>query len=139
MMFPIVMLGLIVVGYIFAALRTGTVRSVAMGSRIETLHSRLSPQEVYARLTAGVSGFHMDDADPQAQIVLLSTKPTFATWGFFYPVMISESPNGGTELRISIRSKLIQWGPLVTRWHRKCSSAVDLQINGELPSARVVG
>lgn len=143
MALPVVLIALIVFGYVFAATRTGTVHSVPLGARRLTVVSSLAPQEIIARLRAGVEGFEAEHADPAIGAVLLSSRPTLATWGFFYPVLVSEAADGTSRVEIGISSKLFQWGPLVTRWHHRCRDAVERAVGdqlglGELPTARVV-
>ncbi|HET6613190.1 MAG TPA: hypothetical protein VFG83_14430 [Kofleriaceae bacterium] len=136
---------LIIVGLMLAIAlaRKGRIRSLQMGGRMLTLESQLDPNAVYDRVAGGVDVFAVEDRDPQTHVVLLSTKPTLATWGFFYPVVVAARPGGGTIIQVGIKSRLFQAGPLVTKWHNKCLKAIDQAVNGSahgdnLPAARVV-
>lgn len=123
---------------LIAYLRRGTVASVTIGARVLSFESERAPTEVFGHLVNGAGKFAHADSDTQARMIVLETKPTFATWGFFYPVEITERPGGGSVVRIGIRSRVIQWGPLVTKWHRQCKMACERAVNAELPKARVV-
>ncbi|WP_208325965.1 hypothetical protein, partial [Amycolatopsis arida] len=52
-----------------------------------------------------------------------SSRPTAFTWGFFYPVVVS-AEGTGARVEIGIKPKVFQYGPLVTRAHRKLAHAV---------------
>lgn len=124
---------------LIAFLRRGTVASQPMGSRIETFTTAMEPDAVFDTVARGFYPFKHEDSDRAARAIVLATSPTFATWGFFFPVHIEARPGGGSIVRVGIRSKLFQWGPLVTRWHLKCTRAIEQAVNAELPAARVVG
>lgn len=128
MLLFILTIALMIAGYSYTWARTGTLQTVPLGSRFESFNSELSPAEVVERLAAGVPGFAIDDVDRDDTAVLLSTKPTFATWGFFYPVHVAADGRGGSEITVGIKSKLFQFGPLVTKWHRQCLLAVQTTV-----------
>lgn len=135
-----IIIGLMVV---IAFSRKGTIHSIPMGGRMSTFESPLDPDEVFARLASGVGTFKVEDRDPQTRSILLTTKPTLATWGFFYPIAITHNPGGGATIHIGIQSRLFQYGPLVTKWHKKCARAIEQTINDALidqqfPTARIV-
>lgn len=120
--------------------RRGRVGSQRIGSRCETFTSPLDAAAVFEVLSRGLPPFRCEDADAGSLQIVLGSNPTFATWGFFYPVEIEALPGGdGSIVRVGINSKLIQWGPLVTRWHLKCLGAIRDAVTAKLPSARVVG
>jgi hypothetical protein len=124
---------------LIAFTRRGSVASVRLGGRVETFHSPLDPDAVFAVIARGVHPFKHEDSDAGSRLIVLGSNPTFATWGFFYPISIDPAPAGGSVVRVGIQSKVFQWGPLVTRWHHKCKSEIERAVNAELPSARVVG
>jgi len=129
-------------GLVIAYTRTKTLQGTTMGSKTLTIHSNLPVAEAYKRLCNGVGKFAVADANESRQAVLLTTKPTFATWGFFYPVFIVQS-QAGCQLTVGIRSRLFQVGPLVTRAHKECVAAIEIQLGSpsigqDLPSAQVV-
>ena len=101
--------------------RKGRIAKVAMTSRRIVLHTAAPPNVVFHWIAQYCPhGYAVDDADPAHGIVLLSSKPTLTTWGFFYPVVISVEGTG-SRVDLGIRSKLFQVGPLVTRAHQKAA------------------
>lgn len=136
--FLITTVGVVGVFLLVAYLRRGTVASVRMGARVHEVETELAPDAAFAQLIRGVGTFQHADSDPATRAILLQTNPTFATWGFFYPISIQPGPRGGSRIRIGIKSKVIQWGPLVTKWHEQCRAACERAVKAELPKARVV-
>lgn len=135
-LFPLIVVGIFL---LIAYTRSGRVDKFPMTKREILFTSQLEPQMLISQITKGVGEFKVEDADAENGLVLLTTKPTFGTWGFFYPVEISAQPGGGSIVRIGIKSRVIQIGPLVTKWHKKCAAAVEHATGTELPTARVVG
>jgi hypothetical protein len=70
------------------------------------------------------SGYKVDDIANPGWRIILSDSPTFTSYGFFYPVYMSPQPNGGTLVEVGIKSKAIQWGPIVTRKHEQCFNGI---------------
>lgn len=104
--------------------RKGSVATIAMTKRRIVLHSAAPPQAVYAWITQYCpSGYSVEDHDPARGIVILSSRPTAFTWGFFYPIAVYPE-DGGTRVDLGIKSKLFQYGPLVTRTHRTLAHAL---------------
>jgi len=133
--FPYIVVALaLVAAIIFASGRKGSVASTRLGTRRLELHLPIEPAAAFALLT-GMSGrYKVDDSDAASRIVILSSRPTFATWGFFYPIIV-HAAGTGSRLEIGIRSKLVQGGPLVGRAHKHCVAAIEeLTV---LPVARV--
>jgi hypothetical protein len=110
---------LIIVVQVVGYTRKGSVATVPMTTRRIALHSTAPPAVVYTWLTQHQpTGYSIDDTDPARGIVILSSPPRSFDLGFFYPTMIH--PEGtGTGIEVGIKSKVIQYGPLVTRAHRK--------------------
>ena len=130
-LFPVIV-GLLAVGgvgIVFAYTRSATVDSAGLTKKLITIESSLSPAEVFERLESGVGKFALEDADRARGLVVLTTKPTFATWGFFYPVHLAQSGDGST-VTVGIRSRLVQFGPLVGLAHRQCATAIKQQLAG---------
>jgi hypothetical protein len=48
---------------------------------------------------------------------------THVAWGFFYPAVVY-ADSAGTRVDLGIKSKVFQYGPLVTRAHRKLAHAL---------------
>ncbi|MDI5977902.1 hypothetical protein [Amycolatopsis magusensis] len=114
--------------------RKGSVAAIAMTARRIGLHTAAPPDMVYAWLTQhGPAGYSVDDAAAVRGIVILSSRPTGFTWGFFYPAVI-HAEGAGTRVDLGIKSKLFQYGPLVTRAHRKLAHAL-----GSLTQSHIEG
>jgi hypothetical protein len=122
------------VGYAIAFSRKGKVASTTMGSRQTEIHTQASPDQAFAAIAAIGRPYSVDDRDPGAKIVVLSSPVTFFTWGFLYPVFI-HAEGTGSRIQIGCQSKFIQMGPLVTNAHRKCVAAIEQSLS--LPTARV--
>ena len=63
--------------------------------------------------------------------LLLADGMSFSSWGFYYPVDLTARPDGGTEVSVGIRSKAIQWGPLVTRAQKKMVEQLQALVEGK--------
>lgn len=69
-------------------------------------------------------------ADEGLKRVILADGMGWTSWGFYYPVDFVARHDGGTDINIGIRSKAIQFGPLVTRAHGKTLEAVRSIVEG---------
>lgn len=79
------------------------------------------PAEAYraiANLGPGYKFSVARSSEPMKRL-LLADGMGFSSWGFYYPVDLAARADGGTDVSIGIRSKAIQWGPLVTRAQKK--------------------
>lgn len=128
---PLVFAG---VGYLVAFLRKGSVRGAHLGSRRLEVHTPADPAAAYERIRALRGKFQADDFDPNAKIVVLASSVSFGSWGFFYPVFI-HAAGSGARIEIGIHSKFVQFGPIVSKWHRQCAAAIEEALS--IPMARV--
>lgn len=125
----------LVVGYIIAFTRKGSVKTTALGSRTKTTFSPANAATVFDRIASiAEPRLKVDDKDPATKRLVLSAPVTFFTWGFLFPVYLHDTGNG-TSIEVGCHSKLIQWGPLVSRAHNLCIAAIDAALS--VPSARV--
>ena len=132
--FFLVLLVVIGVGYFIAFTRKGKVASATIGSRRLEVRSAADPATVFQRLALMKGPITVDDKDPNANILVLSSSVTLFTWGFLYPVLLH--PEGtGTRIEIGCHSKFIQLGPLVSKAHRQCAEAIELMLS--VPEARI--
>jgi len=131
--FAVIPMAMVIIGLVVAFTRKGSVRTASIGSRRHEVLTQADPQTVYDRLLALGGKYKVDDADPQAKMLVLSSSPTFATWGFLYPVYIHAEPHG-TRVELGIASKFIQFGPLVGRAHNQLKEAIEQALS--LPVAR---
>lgn len=129
-----VVLVMVAVALFIAFRRKGSVASTRLGSRRIELTSPLDPSSVFTRLSRLAGDYRVDDASAEQNIVVLSSRPSAVSWGFFYPVVIRAAGTGST-IEVGVQSKIIQWGPVVTRAHKKCIAAIEETLT--VPGARV--
>ncbi|MDQ3368956.1 MAG: hypothetical protein M3680_26325 [Myxococcota bacterium] len=128
---PLVIMGL---GLLIASSRRGSVGGTKIGSRQLDVHNPADPDAVFGRLKALGGKYRIDDANPQLRMLVFSSSPTFATWGFLYPVNVV-AEGTGTRIEIGIASRFIQFGPLVGSAHKQMVKAVEELLG--VPVARV--
>lgn len=117
---------------VWAFSRTGSVTTVRMTKRRVALHTEVPPQVVYAWLVQHCPvGYSVEDHDPARGVVILSSRVTLFTWGFFYPAIVY-AHGTGTRVDLGIKSKMFQYGPLVTRDHRKLAHALAVLTHGRV-------
>ena len=80
-----------------------------------------SPQTIIEQvsLLAGTFNYTIEDIDESIGRIILGSSFNWISWGFFYPVYISIQNDGKTCVEVGIKSRLFQYGPLVTRAHKK--------------------
>ncbi|MCP3798427.1 hypothetical protein NLX83_04055 [Allokutzneria sp. A3M-2-11 16] len=118
--------------FLVAYNRKGSVATVQMSKRRLVVQSPAPPQVVYGWLVQHCpGGYAVEDHDPSRGIVLLSSRPSAFTWGFFYPAVVS-ADGAGTRVDLGIKSKAFQYGPLVTRAHRKLAGALAGLVQGRV-------
>lgn len=127
-------IAVVAIGFIVASSRRGSVSGTQIGTRMIELHTPADPATVFGRLRALGGKYRTDDSDPAQSIIVLSSSPTFATWGFLYPVHI-HATDSGSRIVIGIQSRFVQWGPLVTSAHKQCAKAIEDVLG--VPTARV--
>ncbi|GAA1222955.1 hypothetical protein GCM10009676_00160 [Prauserella halophila] len=117
---------------LFAIKRKGSIATVPMTKRRQGVRTGAPPQQVYGWITQHCpDGFSVVDTDPGRGLVLLDSRISAATWGFFYPVLVTPE-HTGTRVEIGIKSKAVQYGPLVTRQHRKLADALAALTHGRV-------
>jgi hypothetical protein len=131
MVVPLVVVGL---GFVVATNRRGSVGGTRIGARKLDVHNAADPEAVFGRLQALGGKYRLDDSDPHSRVLVFSSSPTFATWGFLYPVNVV-AEGSGTRIEIGIASRFIQFGPLVTSAHKQMAAAIEDVLG--VPVARV--
>jgi hypothetical protein len=128
---PAVFFVLLVVSYVVAFTRKGSVKMAMSGSPRE-LHSPADPATVAERIRGLGRPYSVDDhAD---NLICLSSPVTFFSWGFFYPVHIH--PEGtGSKIVVGVKSKVFQLGPIPMRAQHKCVEAIEQALS--VPTARI--
>lgn len=91
----------------------------AMTSRRIDVHSAEPPAAVFERLKSfkGDGKLRVVATDEAARKIIFQSNMSFATWGFDFPVYVTDE-NGGSKVEVGCVSRSIQWGPLVTRAHQ---------------------
>jgi hypothetical protein len=128
---PLIVVG---VGYAIAFTRKGSVAGASMGSRRLEVHTPASPEQAFERVRTMGGKFIADDSDPNAKVIVLSSPVSLFSWGFLYPVFI-HAEGAGSRIEIGIKSKFVQIGPVVGKWHRDCAAAIEQALS--VPPARV--
>lgn len=78
---------------------------------------------------ANQNGYKIDDFNESKFIIVLSNSATITSYGFFFPVYLTrQGDNTMTFIEVGIKSKLIQWGPIVSRNHEKCFNGIKATI-----------
>ncbi|MEO6772388.1 MAG: hypothetical protein ABI467_05125 [Kofleriaceae bacterium] len=131
----IVLVLAILVAFVVGFTRKGNAH-MRMPARRRVLELAATPAEVFAAVMRLPRPFRVD-ASRDDSVVILSSPVSFGSWGFFYPVVIRAGARGGSHVTIGCTSKVVQFGPIVTRNHSRCVQVIAEQF--EIPAARVVG
>lgn len=123
-------IGGVVLMYMYVGTRTGTIEQVLPTPRMQSVPARGDIASVFAQIVQAApgAGLSVDAKELDTGRILLASGVTMFTWGFFYPVMIKVDP-AGTRVEVGIKSKLFQWGPLVTRAHDKVVALVESAVS----------
>ena len=74
----------------------------------------------------------IDFIDEENGILILSESASLKSnhWGFFYPIYINQSDTSGSasSVDVGIKSKLFQFGPIVSRKHEKIFTGIRAAI-----------
>ena len=74
------------------------------------------------------TGYSIDTIEDNNGRIVLSDSATATSWGFFYPIFLSQKEDGKTLVEIGIKSKAIQFGPIVSQHHEKCFNGIKAAI-----------
>jgi hypothetical protein len=74
------------------------------------------------------NGYKVDSFDENQYNPVLSDSISATTWGFFYPIDIETSSDGSTIVKVGIKSKVIQVGPIVSRSLEKCTNGIKVAL-----------
>jgi hypothetical protein len=114
------------IGYIVAATRKASWALKVRPQRMELLSTTVAPGKSLASIVifAQASGYKISNLDETENRVVLEEPTSLWSYGFFFPIFISIQSDGSTAISIGIRSKFIQYGPIVGRSHRKCVNGI---------------
>lgn len=130
----IIGLGLMALGLLIAYGKRGSAKAAELGGRRIDIRTAVAPDAAFARIKELGAPYRVDDADAQRRVLVLSSNPTFTSWGWLYPVFV-HADGTGARIELGIRSRFFQYGPLVGIAHRKCAAAIEAALG--LPVARV--
>lgn len=118
----LLMLVLVVVAWRYAAGRKAPAAMTTRPKRLLSFTTATPAREALETIVAKTrnSAYSVESIDEAQRHLILSTPPTATTWGFFYPVYLTEQADGRTLVEVGIQSKLFQMGPLVRRQHAHC-------------------
>ncbi len=131
----IVGISMVAIGFLVAFSRRGRVSSARFDYKAVKLRTAGDPETIFQRIRElpSVQGkYKLDDED----ILVFSSNPSLFSWGFFYPVVVTATAGGGSEVRVDIQSRFIQFGPVVSHNRQRCADAIEKML--AIPSARVV-
>jgi hypothetical protein len=123
-------------GYAVAYRRRGRIGTVRMGSIVGAVYARAQPDDVFNTIAAIGPPYRVDDSDREKRMLVLSSEPSFWSYGFFYPVHVLDDGNGGTRVEIGVRSRFFHIGPGMGRAHTWCTEAISKLLT--LPPARLL-
>lgn len=80
-----------------------------------------SPQSIieHVAFLARTVNYTIEDINESKGRIILGSSFNWTSWGFFYPIYTSLQNDGKTLVEVGIKSRLYQYGPLVTRAHKK--------------------
>jgi hypothetical protein len=79
-------------------------------------------------------GYHIDDLRLEEGRIILSDSATATSWGFFYPVYLTQETPTTTLVEVGIKSKFIQIGPIPSRHYEKCANGIYAAIYVHQPT-----
>jgi|SRR6185369_10786422 hypothetical protein len=115
----------VLLGYGFAATRKANAAAARPTRRTALLSSELAPAAAFARLRAASLGrFKLADSDERRLVLVFGSGITPFSWGFFFPVFVTAA-GSGSRIEAGIRSRIFQWGPVVSKTHREFVDALE--------------
>ena len=121
----------VIVVAVIAMTRKADARTAEIGNRRIDIASPLSPAETVKRLQGSALGrYKLADSDAARGMLVFSSPMTIFSWGFFFPVAVTAAPGGGSSVAIGIKSRALQWGPVVGNNHRDFAQAATTALAG---------
>jgi hypothetical protein len=121
----LVILVLFVVLFIATTRKAGALLGVRT-RRMLSVPTPASPDESLKAIIrfAQQSGYKVAAIQETEGLLVLDESISLMTWGFYFPVRVSQQADGLTLVEVGIRSKLFQVGPIVSRTHEKCVAGI---------------
>jgi hypothetical protein len=115
---------------IIAQTRKGSSTLTEKPSNLKSFVANASSEVVLKTIVrfAQQTGYIVDTIEENNGRIALSDSATATSWGFFYPIFLSQQEDGKTLVEIGIKSKAIQVGPIVTQHHDKCFNGIKAAV-----------
>ena len=109
----------------YSMLRSPPPLTSGIGRRMMSFQMASDTEAVFSAILASFprGRYKVASHDMARGRIFLEAPISWASWGFYFPIDISER-GGGTLIEIGIVSKAFQWGPLVTRAHKELFETV---------------
>jgi hypothetical protein len=124
-----VVLMIISVAIVVAAMRKATSAVATKPSRLRAFALQQNGSDVLKQVIAyaQVGGYKIEDIDEAIGRVILSDSVSLTSFGFFYPVYISQHGDE-TVVEVGIKPRLPQVGPIVTRNLERCVNGLKAHL-----------
>lgn len=114
------------VGIIVSSWRSG---SSELGKRSKRIESFIVSNDASVNLKkivkfALLAGYKIPAMDQDKGQLVLEESGSLTSWGFFFPVFVTSQPGGSARIEVGITSKLVQYGPEVSRSHERCVNSM---------------
>lgn len=95
-------------------------------SQLITFTTSVSPSDTAKAVLRLVRNgrYDAEEISEDRNHIVLSEPPTLTTWGFFYPIYLTDLGEEGTLVEIGIKSKLVQLGPIKHRAHERFANSL---------------
>jgi hypothetical protein len=116
----------IIIGCTIASMRKGSSALKSKPKRLHSITTTNNPQETLKAIVrfAQQSNYHLSFIDEIKYQTVLEDSPSLTSWGFFYPIFISQRDDKTTLIEVGIKSKLVQIGPIVSIHHQRCINGI---------------
>jgi hypothetical protein len=116
----------ICIGFIVSLTRKGSWALKVRPQIITSFSTTVSPEKALTSIVrfAHSSGYKVSNLDETVNRVVLEEPLSFWGWGFFFPIFLVKQPDSLTSISVGIKSKFIQYGPIVHRSHSRCINGI---------------
>jgi hypothetical protein len=107
-------------------MRKGSSALKSRPKQLRSIATTNNPREALKAIIrfAQQSNYKISIIDETKYRLVLDEPPTLTSWGFFYPIFISQCVDNATLIEVGIKSKLVQVGPIVWRHHERCVNGI---------------
>lgn len=130
-----IIFGIIVVVVVAYCIRWASRRTWQQGAGKSQRHGEIvvskSADQVRREIISYAESSGLTIEEDGADKIVLSDQPTSTSWGFFYPITLSAEQAGTARVAVGIKSKLMQFGPVVSQHHKKMIAALTEVLQGQ--------